>query len=103
MSQQLAKKITSSVTTGGTGVQGAVLRSSGVAYYADTDGFVTAMGGPGGKAIYHDASATPTTVVANCSANAGGGGDYGCIAAPIKKGNYWQVSSASYVYWGAIT
>ena len=101
MSHSGSKKLVSEVDHSCIGVGSPIDRSSGVSYLAETDGFVSAWGGAGSKAIYSDSSATPSTVVSQCWA-AAGGGDFGWIGAPIKKGNYWSVSSASYVKWESL-
>jgi microcystin-dependent protein len=66
-------------------------------YQAATDGYVIAYctSGSGTFACYTDSSNPPTTVRAtdtNTSGNAS-------VTCPVKKNDYWKVTSASSVYW----
>jgi len=77
-------------------------RAVNTTYQADTDGFVTAWGIPGGgteeAAILTDAATPPTIKRVSNYETSGAPHTIGC-SSPIKKGDYWKELHASNVYW----
>lgn len=83
-------------------------KSIGATYQASSDGFVLAYAtgqGAGGNDIagYTDSSASPTTLIVK-NLNQAVTGAYVSITMPVKKGNYWKVTTAgpggsTSVYW----
>jgi hypothetical protein len=67
-------------------------KSANTAYLAATDGIVHAYG-ISSITAYSDANATPVTQRA-------GGGDYSTsVTMGVKKGHYWNITSADTVWW----
>jgi len=78
-----------------------VTAANNTVYQAAIDGFVLAIGTPGAEAYaygYTDAANPPTTVRQQHWQD-GAAPDRGSIMFPVKKGDYWKVTSASTVYW----
>lgn len=77
-----------------------VSRSNDTVYQAASDGFVCATATPENALIkgYTDGSNPPTTLRTQCRGGGGSANDAG-ITMPVKKDDYWTVTSANTVYW----
>lgn len=64
------------------------------AYLAATDGFVTAYVTTGSKVVgLTDAANPPTTIRTHAQTDNDG------ICMPVKKGDYWKVNDAGFIFW----
>ena len=81
-----------------------VSRSNNTVYYADTDGFVCAYVHTTDDTPiiygYTDSNNPPTTLrVANKDISDDAFNTYAGFSMPVRKGDYWRVVNAHYIYW----
>jgi len=69
--------------------------SGGVTYLAETDGMVVGWNGSGTRYLYADSNPSPSTIVSQAYADAGGGGDFAAVMGMVRKGQYWQVTTGT--------
>lgn len=71
------------------------LKSADTVYHALSDGYVVAYHSTAEQFIGYIGSANPPTYALQKEYGSNGGS----MSYPVKKGNYWKVTTASVIYW----
>ena len=81
-----------------------VAKSNDTVYYAESPGFVCAYGAEPDNNIYGytDSSNPPATCRLKDGTHTATYSHFGDITMPVRKGNYWKVTGADFVYWISI-